>query len=60
LDESGVGFKLTEMVPIGPQAHVAVGANREERDSFYPQLRSLGGLHVSDIARDIGEANTTV
>ena len=38
MDDGAVTLKRAEVVPIGAQADVAVGANREECDSFDPQV----------------------
>jgi hypothetical protein len=54
LDESGVAFKRTQVVSVGSQADVAVGANREECASADPKVGSRGGLEVSDRVRDVG------
>jgi hypothetical protein len=48
LEESGVAFQRCQVVPVGSQAYVTVGADGKECTSFHPQLRRSGGVEVSD------------
>ena len=54
MEGSGVAFQRSQVVLIGAQADVAVGANGEECASFNPQTGGLGGLEVTDLVRDVG------
>ncbi len=54
LKESGVTFQRSQVVLVGAQADVAVGAKSEECASFNPQTGGRGGLEVTDLVSDIG------
>jgi hypothetical protein len=54
LEEGGVAFQHGQVVAIGSQAYVAVGANCEECASFDAQLIRHGGFEVPDGVWDVG------
>jgi hypothetical protein len=45
-EKRGVVFQRSQVVPVGPQTYVTVGADCEECASFYPQLARLGGVEI--------------
>jgi hypothetical protein len=54
LKEGGVAFQRSQVVPVGSQAYVAVGADGEECASFHPQMGCRSGVEVSDGVWDVG------
>ena len=53
-ETSGIAFQRSQVVPVGAQAYVAVGADGEECGSFHPQLGCRGGVEVPDGVTDVG------
>jgi hypothetical protein len=54
LEEGGVALQRSQVVAIGSQAYVAVGADCEECASFDAQLSRRGGFEVPDGVWDVG------
>ena len=54
VEASGVALQRGQVVVVGSQSDVAVGADGEERASFHPQLGRRDGVEVSDRVRDVG------